>query len=193
MSALYPQKRTSFSTLGRNSIECRRSAVRPSHSRNSDSPSATQTNSSARSGSQIDIPTPNPGATIVDADCDTSTVTDPNARAKWQSAMSRRHRGTIYPLPIGCATSAITIASAVDACHLCMCNVHKAEQHQHDTNGSALQINGNLHTSSPLRPHPHHFDQQKSVAEIQRGASTPGERPFASRCGIHRSVNAPHY
>jgi hypothetical protein len=72
-----------------------------------------------------------------------------------------------------------------------MRNVHKAKQHQHDTNGSALQTNRNLHTSYPLRPQPHHFDQQKSVAEIQRGASTPGERPFASQCGIHRSVNVP--
>ena len=167
-----------------------RCAIRPSYSRNSDTPSATQTNSSARRGGQINIPTMNPGAAIVDANCDTSSVTDANARAKWQSAMSRRHRGTIYPLPIGCATSAIAIASAVDACHLCMRNTHKTEQHQRRTNGSALQPNINWHTSSPLRPRPHHFENKKRRGNSAR-ASRPGERPFAPRCGIHRSVNVP--
>src|SRR5262249_21233970 len=89
------------------------------------------------------------------------------------ASRSRRHRGTIYPLPIGCATSAITITSTVDAGHLRMRNVHKAEQHQHDTSGSALQTNRNWNTSSTLRPQPHHFDQQKNVAEIQRGLVRP--------------------
>jgi hypothetical protein len=54
-----------------------------------------------------------------------------------------------------------------------MRNAHKTEQHQRHTNGSALQTNRNLHTRSPLRPQPHHFDQQKSVAEIQQGLVRP--------------------
>jgi len=63
----------------------------PSQLRKSDVPGAIQTNSSGRRRGQINIPTLDPRAAIVNANCDASTVTDANVRAKWQSAMSRRH------------------------------------------------------------------------------------------------------
>ena len=63
----------------------------------------------------------------VNANCDASTMTDANPRAKWQSAMSRCHCRAIYSPSTGCATSAITVASAVDACHLCMRSAHKQD------------------------------------------------------------------
>ena len=68
-------------------------------------------------------------ATFVIANRDASAVTDANARAEWQPAMCCRHCRTIYSFSIGCGTSAITIASAVDACHLCMRNTYKPERH----------------------------------------------------------------
>jgi len=106
----------------RRCVEC---AAQPSQSRNADTPGTTQTNGSGRRRGQINIPTLNPRAAIVNANCDASTVTDTNVRAKRQSAMSRCHCRAIYSLPIGCATSAITVTSAVDACHLCMCSARK--------------------------------------------------------------------
>ena len=87
-------------------------------------PDAIQTDRSGRCRRKVNIPTPDKGTAIVDANYDASTVTDPNPRSKGQSAMSRRHFCATYSLTIGRATSTVTVASAIDARHLCVRSAH---------------------------------------------------------------------
>jgi hypothetical protein len=112
-------------------------------------PEAAQTDSSSRCRGQIDIPTSNKGATIVDMNCNASAVTDAKPGAKRQPSMSRRHCRAIYSLSIGRAASAITVASAIDACHLRMRRAYKPEKGQRHTDSTWSKTNRLFHTSVP--------------------------------------------
>jgi hypothetical protein len=87
-----------------------------------------ETNGSRRGRRQIDVPAANERPAIIDPNNHAPTVTDSNKRAERQGTVSCGHCRAIEAFPVGGATAAKTIASAVHACHFRTRNLAAAEQ-----------------------------------------------------------------